>query len=114
MVAGDGGGTLLLGEAVVAIQVPGVHTGVVSGITYGTTPGPAWYNLGTSLGVHPVHPVDPIHLCPQSLQGPISMGIQVGGIPSGRLQGEVIDTHQPPYLLRAPPCVVHESDFRGS
>ena len=45
--AGDGGGTILPGEAEGADQVPGMHSGLGIRVAGGTPPGPEWDKPGT-------------------------------------------------------------------
>ena len=84
-----------------------VHGGVVSGVAGGTPPGSAWDDPGTSVGNHPVHPI------PQTLQCLLSAVIWVGGIPIGGIFGSVVNAHQPPDSLCAPPRAGHGSDSGG-
>ena len=103
--AGDGGGTILPGESVGAVQVPGVIGGFDSRVSGVTSTGPEWEEPGTSVGGHPAPSI------PKTLQGLFSAGIRLSGMPSGGLWGSGIDAHQPPDSLRAPPHVGNDTYF---
>ena len=105
--AGDRGGTLLPVEADGEGHVTRVHVGVGREVAGGTPPDPVWDDMVASLGVHPAHPA------PQTLQGILSVGIWVGGIPSGGLQGAGVDAPQPLERLCVLPRAGRESYSGG-
>ena len=105
--AGDGGGTLLPGEAVGAGQVPGVNDGVGIEVSGGTPPGLAWDKLGISVVGHPTHPIH------HTIQVILSVGSRVCGIPCGGIWGGGVNAHEPPDSIRAPPQAGHDSYYVG-
>ena len=105
--AKDRGGTLLTRVSEGEGHVPRVHGEFGRGVAGGTPQDPVWDDLVTSMGVHPAHPT------PQTLQGLLSVGIWVDGIPSGGLQGAGVNAPQPLESICALPRAGCDSDSGG-
>ena len=82
----------------------GVLVGVGSVVSVATPPETSWGPQWVAIQPAPT---------PQTLQGLLSVGIWVDGIPSGGLQGAGVDAPQPLESLCALPYAGRDSDSGG-